>query len=272
MQKSRFLLARLHLESLVDKVNPSEVRVALQSLPQGSEALSTAYHQAMRRIEAQGTGIRLLAQKAMMWITYAKRLLTVVEVRHALGVQHGTSDFDDDDLCDIDDIVSACGGLVTVDLRQGIRTVRLVHYSTQEFLKQAGTTYFPDAQQRIATSCLTYLLYDVFEGGWRCESTDITREWNYTREHILQYPLVMYAAQYWAAHVSECSEQSVRDLTIKFLGDDYRVSSAVQVLFVAPLFATLIVAPYSKTRRSQRRELSYALLCACDVCIRVCEH
>ena len=52
----RFLLARLHLESLVDKMTPTEIRIALESLPKGNEALPIAYDQAMRRIEPKNPG------------------------------------------------------------------------------------------------------------------------------------------------------------------------------------------------------------------------
>ena len=229
MPGTRFLLARLHLESLVDKMNPAEIQVALESLPKGIEALTIAYDQAMQRVQAQRPGLRLLALEAMSWITYAKRHLSVVELRHALGVEHGTSDFKEDNLCDIDNIVSACGGLLIVDQGQNANTVRLVHYSTQEFLRKAGENYFPGAQEEIAVSCITYLLYDAFEGNWRCESGHIDREW-VLGKRVLQYPLLLYAAQYWAKHASECSEQSVRGLMVKFLRDGYRVSNAAQVL------------------------------------------
>ena len=42
-------------------MNPAEIRMALDSLPRGGEALSIAYDQAMRRIEAQKPGVKNLA-------------------------------------------------------------------------------------------------------------------------------------------------------------------------------------------------------------------
>lgn len=222
---------------------PTDVRVALESLPKGLEALSIAYDQAMQRIAAQRPGMRILAHDAMSWITYAKRLLTVVEVRYALGIRHGTSHFDEESLCNIDDIVSACGGLVIVDQGKYRDTVRLVHYSTQEFMRQAGETYFPNAQEHIAVSCLTYLLYDDFDGGWWYESRNRNEEVDrvnrkdyttYIMDFVQQYPFVVYAAHHWATHASACSEQSVRDAMMQFLSDDYKVSSATQVLLLRP--------------------------------------
>ena len=214
-------------------MTPTAVRLTLESLPKENEALSIAYDQAMRRIEAQKPGMRLIAQKALGWITYAKRLLSVDELRYAIAVQRGHSQFNEEDLSDIDDIVSACGGLITVDQGQDIDTVRLVHYSTQQFLIKTGGRYFPDALEINAVCCLTYLLYNTFgRGWWRGSGDSKINHGRFIQERVLQHPLLCYAARYWAAHANECSAQSVMDLSLRFLRDDYKVSSVAQVLFV----------------------------------------
>ena len=214
-------------------MTPNEVRIALESLPKENEALSVAYDQAMRRIEAQKPGMRLIAQKALGWITYAKRLLSVDELRYAIAVQRGHYQFNEEDLSDIDDIVSACGGLITVDHGQDGDTVRLVHYSTQQFLIKTGGKYFPDALEINAVCCLTYLLYNTFERGWWHGSGNSNiNHGRFMQERVMQHPLLCYAARYWASHANECSAQSVMDLSLRFLRDDYKVSSAAQVLFV----------------------------------------
>ena len=193
-------------------MTPAEVRIALESFPKGSEALPIAYDQAMIRIEAQKRGMRLLAQKALGWITYAKRLLSVDELRYAIAVQRGHSQFNEEDLSDIDDIVSACGGLITVDQGQDIDTVRLVHYTTQQFLIKTGGNYFPDALEISAVCCLTYLLYHAFERGWwRGPGDSNSSHGRFMQERVLQHPFLCYAARYWAAHANEFSAQSVMD-------------------------------------------------------------
>ena len=227
----------------------NDVQRALESLPKGTKALAIAYDQAMQRIEAQKPGIRLIAQKALSWITYAKRLLSVSEIRYALGVQHGTSEFDEDNLYDIEDIVSACGGLAIVDRGQGTETVRLVHYSTQEFLRQTGKRYFPTAQRNIAVSCLTYLLYDTFQEGWwclreRCRRNNKFPLSNYMKDRLQQHPLLLYAVQHWGTHASACLDESVRDLMMQFLRNDYKVSSAAEMLLTlgVPSYADILYA------------------------------
>jgi hypothetical protein len=50
---TRFLLAQLHLDSLIGKRSPKAVRKALEILPSGSKAYDHAYQNAMERIEGQ---------------------------------------------------------------------------------------------------------------------------------------------------------------------------------------------------------------------------
>lgn len=235
--QSRFLLARLHLESLADKMSPGLLQMALKSLPAGAEALSTAYERIMQRIWVQTPGIKSFAQKALGWIAQAKRLLSVVELRYALAIQPGASDFNADFLCDISAILLACRGLVIVDQGRNTNTVRLVHSSTHEFFKRCGNEYFPDAQQDIATGCLTYLLYDIFKEGWQVDPTGDQFQWELFQGRVQRYPLLPYAAQHWAIHAKTCSEQPVGDLMIRFLEDEYKVSSATEVI-LSPLLVT----------------------------------
>ena len=54
----RFLLTRLHVDSLLDKDTKKKVRSALEELSKGSEALSQAYDGAIRELRANYLGIR----------------------------------------------------------------------------------------------------------------------------------------------------------------------------------------------------------------------
>lgn len=76
----RFLLAKLHLDSLRNKVSRSEVMLALTNLPKGSKAYKEAYEEAIERIKCQLTGFWDLALHAIAWITCARTLLTTHEL------------------------------------------------------------------------------------------------------------------------------------------------------------------------------------------------
>lgn len=82
----------------------------------------------MERIEGQVTDQKDLAKQVLSWITYARRPLTTIELQHALAVEAGEAHLDEENLPQIEDMVSVCAGLVTVDDESGI--IRLVHYTT----------------------------------------------------------------------------------------------------------------------------------------------
>ena len=105
-----------------------------------------------------------LAKMVLSWITCAKRPLTTLELQHALAVEAGGYELDDDNLPEIQDMISVCAGLVTVNEENGI--IRLVHYTTQEYFERTQKHYFPNAQIDITEICVTYLSFDVFETGF----------------------------------------------------------------------------------------------------------
>lgn len=232
-----FLLAQLHMDSLTDKTTPKAIKKALEKLPMGSDALDLAYDQAMQRIQDQKPGFRTLAERALSWITYAYRLLTVTELCHALAIEVGETEFDEENLDDIEGILLVCCGLVMVDPET--ETVRLAHYTTQDYFKKFGYLHFPSAREDITVSCLTYLLFDRFGEGWVSHDTgttggDFAQDAHAIVEARLQeHPPLLYAAQFWARHAEECNtnfDDRVGKLLIEFITNDNKVSSAAQTI------------------------------------------
>lgn len=219
---SRFLLARLHIDSLSGKTTAKEVKSTLATLSKGADALNDAYHEALERIEGQLAGHSQLAKKALTWIIFAKRPLTTAEICCALAVEPGETDLDPENKPDIDDIVSFCAGLVVVDQKSSI--IRLVHYTTQEYFERVSSRLSPDGQVPIAEACLTYLSFSVFESGY-CNN------YEELEEKIRQHDLLDYAAKYWGEHARSC-EANVSHLAHTFFIHRGILSCAAQVLFV----------------------------------------
>jgi hypothetical protein len=112
---ARFLLARLHVDSLLDKNTKKKIQSTLEKLSKDSEPLNKAYDEAIERIEGQLPGKRARAKSVLSWITYAQRPLTTGELCHALAVELESEELDQDNIPDVEDIVSVCAGLVTAD-------------------------------------------------------------------------------------------------------------------------------------------------------------
>jgi len=73
----RFLLARLHMNSLVTKGTRKAVQEALKNLP---KELDRTYQEAMQRIKSQNDDDKQLAERVLSWISFAFRPLTLSEL------------------------------------------------------------------------------------------------------------------------------------------------------------------------------------------------
>lgn len=147
------------------------------------------------------------------------RPLTTTELCHAFAVEEVETKLDPDNIPDIEDLVSVCAGLLIVDKESDI--VRLVHYTAQNYFEGIREDWNPTAQYDIASTCLTYLLFDDFKSG-ACNSAQEFRDRN--RRNVF-FP---YAALYWSHHARPV-EQEVSELSIHMLRDDLLVDSIVQV-------------------------------------------
>ena len=83
-RSTRFLLAKLHIESLAQKQTRKALRVALGTLPKG---LEENIQKALRRIHDQGEDDVLLAERVIYWLSYAMEPLTVIQLQHAIAAQ-----------------------------------------------------------------------------------------------------------------------------------------------------------------------------------------
>ena len=214
------------------------VEKALDALPKGSKALDLAYDGAMQRVDSQLEGYRHLAKQLLGWLTYSERLMSVQEIQHALAIEPGESSLDEDNLSDVIEIVGYCAGLVIVE--EDTLSLRLVHYTTQEYFRQNSGKHLVAAQQDIAMSCLTYLLYEEFGDGWVYEvegqddghDADSYPSERVARIRLQKRPFLEYAARHWASHASVCEQQAIKELTMAFASDNHKVSSAGQAILI----------------------------------------
>jgi hypothetical protein len=150
----------------------------------------------MGRINGQVKDQEELAKQVLWWITCAQRPLTTSELQHALGVEIGEPQLDKDNLPEVEDMVSACAGLVTIDEESGI--IRLVHYTTQEYLGRMQSYWFPNAEINITKICVSYLLFDEFKTG-------ICQDDEKLKQRLQSNKLYDYAAHNWGHHARKAS-------------------------------------------------------------------
>ncbi|KAF5592395.1 hypothetical protein FPCIR_5716 [Fusarium pseudocircinatum] len=197
LKQPRFLLVRLQLDSLARKRSLKAFKDALTTLPTGASAYNKAYDDVMKRIESQDEEGIAVAKEVLGWLTFAKRPLRIEELRTAVVIEETDTDVDEDKLMDIEDMVSTCAGLVTINKWND--TVTLIHYTVEEYLRRtwpAWANSHPDAETVIATTCLTYLLFSVFD----VEVSELDRLLKKERAGRQVYPLLDYSLDYGALH------------------------------------------------------------------------
>jgi hypothetical protein len=181
----------------------------------------------MERIEGQFADKEKLAKRVISWITCAMRPLTTSELEHALAVERGESQFDEENISPIEDMVSLCAGLVTVDVGSSI--IRLVHYTTQEYFERTQKCWFPNAESEIASICVTYLSFNEFESGICPNNEEF-------EERLRSNQLYDYAANKWGHHARKASTL-ILDV-VSFLNTKTQVEASSQPLFARKLYPT----------------------------------
>ena len=213
--KSRFLLASLHIEAILRETSIARRRKRLQAVKYGA-GLGDAYGATMERIKAQGGEKTKLAMATLSWICHAERPLQVDELRHALAVEIGATDFDSENAPSIGALLSCCQGLIAVEKEAS--TVRLIHSTVQEYLC-THPDLFIQPHSVIAEACLPYL-----------NSNQIRNLSFYPLPDHQLMPFLEYSSRYWGTHANKGLSDHARTLALELLNDYEGHLSAVSLL------------------------------------------
>lgn len=85
------------------------------------------------------------------------------ELRHALTVEAEDIELDETAFSETEILLNISAGLISVDEKSS--TTRLVHYILQKYLEKNRGKLLSDFEVELATTCLTYLSFDVFGSG-----------------------------------------------------------------------------------------------------------
>ncbi len=226
-------MAQLYLDILETKICASDLRDALRSLP---GKLDDDYTEAWNRINTQGTDSSTLAIKALRWLVFSFRHLTVDELSHALAVRAGQNSLDKERLVSMNIILGTCQGLVKFDKASPV--VRLVHYTTQQYFNDNRARHFPDAHEVITATRLTYLRFQEFaEGPCDFYSSDpcyfYGQKGSIKKSRLLSTrcavnPFLTYASSHWGNHARESSKGANEEAIQAFLDTPEALSSCAQ--------------------------------------------
>ena len=204
------------MDAILDEITLHKRRNKLDEITKG-EGLVDAYAATLSRMKEQPRSKSKLGTEVLMWVSHAERPLHVDELRHALGVEEGSTDLNIQNILPVETLLRCCLGLVTVEKSSSI--VRLVHYTLQEYLSH-NPNLFVKPDSRIAEICLTYLNFrHVRSFSPALSSVPPTA------------PFVEYASCYWGLHARRKTTESVKTLALKLLARyDKHISSKILLL------------------------------------------
>ena len=185
--------------------------------------LNANFEATLGRILKQPQSRSQIAMRTLMWISHARRPLTILEITHALAVNDGDSFLDLENVRPVKYLVDSCLGLVTIDNESS--TIRLVHLSLQEYFYQERRILFPQGESSITRICITYLMFNDLRKG-PCTDGQELCAW------MEQFPYLNYAAHHWGHHARSSISEEIEDIALEFLETPNCLSLVCQVAHI----------------------------------------
>ena len=189
----------LNMDAILGETSLAKRKKMLQRVATTGVDLNNVYDQTLRRIKG---GRSRLGMEVLMWVSHAERPLRIDELCHALAVEMEATDLDLENIRPQDTVLGSCLGLAVVDKETS--TVRLIHYTLQEYLSQPGV--LPDAHKTLAQSCLAYLNYDQVKG---LPAMEVPNHGD--------MPFLKYSFFYWGSHAKMELSDPARTLALELL-------------------------------------------------------
>jgi ankyrin repeat protein len=188
---------------------------------QRPELFDTAHRLVMEQIQLQELSQRELAKMALMWVTFARRPLRMLELMHALALEFEDSEFNIDGLFNAGSIKRVCYDLIDVD--EGSDSV-FIHSSTRDYLVRNQSVWFSDdCQAHIYQKCVAYLCNDLSRN---------LRSLRNLQDRSSPHALYEYAVYNWGEHARRASTEAVKTVG-DILNNTRQMATFGQVL-VAP--------------------------------------
>ncbi|KAI4094173.1 MAG: hypothetical protein LQ344_002427 [Seirophora lacunosa] len=197
------------MDSLSSKTNVKAIKKAIANLP---NTLNQLYDEAFERIDGQNEDDRELAHRALRWVAYAYEPLSVRMLEEALAIDPQANDLDPQASPPITLVLNACAGLLITEEKTA--TVRLVHYTAQDYFDKLTTSRIHDAHTVLAGDCIAYLNAESIQS-----SRDGSDWWGVNRI----FPLFVYASTFLGLHAKAGREAGLTAEIDAYLLKDPRV-------------------------------------------------
>lgn len=211
------------MDHILSYRDPRKRQEALDTVPCN---LIDAYKDIMDRINKGEKDDLALGLRILSWLFYAPRPLLMSELQEVLSVRRGDRGIIEDFLLDPQDIIECCKRMVVYEEEGGV--VRFAHHTVRHFL-QSECVPFLLTRVDLGTTCLIYLLFDIFGKGACFEQ----ETWN-CRLNSLKF--CEFAAKYWGYYLQGDGEESesVRKDIFQLIDSKPKSESMLQLHFYSP--------------------------------------
>ena len=197
----RFLLARFNVDDILQFGTVTLIERALSNFStskgENERRMDEIYDRIISSIRKKHPSIQNYAYRALSWIGYAARTLTVQELLVAISVEANQYHLDDSNVVGFKDLLDYCNGLLTSDGE----LVRLVHLSLRNYLDRHHVIPEDAKEMYRAIACSTYL------------SLDILKECPCDTSFGNSFPFLDYAANNLAFHLSKVKPEHYPETT-----------------------------------------------------------
>lgn len=200
-----FLQAKLQLEYLCTMRTDGAIRKALHNLPHG---LDRTYDEILQQIMAKNTGSLVLIKEVLEWLMESVEVMHLDSLAYAVSIHPEDTTFEEDNIVtDPEDLAAICGSLILVELSHGLPTIRLAHFSVEEYLcsdrlSNSALNFFhmnsKSINMKLAITCCQYLSFP--------ETSILANALCHLKKHgsivsAAKYQFLRYAACNWSTHL-----------------------------------------------------------------------
>ena len=216
----RFLLAKFNVDYILEFPTVPGIRRALTNLSipetmavgitserENERRMDETYDRIIDSIRKKPQGIQKYAFRALSWIGYATRTLTIQELLVSISVEAEQYQLNDSDIYRMEDLLDICNGLIVAN-KDG-RAVHLVHFSARNYLDRHQVIPEDTKETYRAITCSTYLSFDMLKEQ-HCPSQSLG-------ELKRCLPFLDYAANNLMFHLSKVQHRQYPEITSSVL-------------------------------------------------------
>ena len=190
------------IEAVLGETSLARRKKMLERVATRGVELDSVYAQTLQQIADQKGNRSRLGMEVLMWVSHAERPLRIDELCHALAVEMDAADLDPENIPPQVTVLGSCLGLAVVD--EETSTVRLIHYTLQEYLSRPGIIH--DVHKTLGEKCLTYLSYKLVRG---FPSSGVS--------NFGDVPFLEYSSLYWGSHAKMDLSDQAKSLALELL-------------------------------------------------------